>query len=93
MIQDYAKAVFRGEKKLLKNGDVKRIDVKKYEELSVKNLYEDFLTLNGVAEYFPDSYPKGRCCDRDFMFNVVHTLYPEIVKAIIDGAHKERHSI
>jgi len=40
--------------------EVKFINVTKYEELSVKNLYDNFLTLEGMKFYFPDSYPKGR---------------------------------
>jgi len=45
---------------LLKLVDVKQVDVKKYDELSVKNLYDDFMKLEGVKKYFPEKYPKGR---------------------------------
>ena len=38
--KDFAKEVFSGRKKLLKLKDVTFIQVKKYDELSVKNLYQ-----------------------------------------------------
>ena len=45
---------------MLKLKDLKHIEVKRFDELSVKNLYKDLLTLEGVANYFPDKYCKGR---------------------------------
>ena len=58
--KDFAKEVFSGKKKLLKLKDVQFIQVVKYDELSVKNLYNKFLSLEGMSEYFPTAYPKGR---------------------------------
>ena len=58
--KDFAKEVFTGKKKLLKLKDVKFVQVTKYDELSVKSLYPKFMTLEGMPEYFPASYPKGR---------------------------------
>ena len=58
--KDFAKEVFSGRKKLLKLREVKFISVTKYDELSVKQLYEDLLSLEGMIFYFPDKYPKGR---------------------------------
>ena len=89
--KDFAKQVFRGEKKLLKNRDVKRVNVIKFDELSVKNLYDNFMTLEGVNDYFPDSYPKGRVCDREYMFNVVNTLHEDVVTEILNHALNQRH--
>ena len=58
--KDFTKALLAGEKKLLKKREVKYIKVKKYDELSVKNLYDDFLELPGMKDYFPDRYSVGR---------------------------------
>ena len=77
--KDFAKEVFSGKKKLLKLSEVRFVSVTRYDELSVKNLYLNFISLEGMASYFPSKYPKGRCCDREYMFNVANTLYPEIV--------------
>ena len=58
--KDFAKEVFSGQKRLLKMREVKFINVTKYNELSVKSLYDNFMTLSGMKFYFPDKYPKGR---------------------------------
>ena len=58
--KDFAKEVFSGQKRLLKMREVKFINVTKYNELSVKSLYDNFMTLPGMKFYFPDKYPKGR---------------------------------
>ena len=85
--KDFAKEVFRGEKKLLKLSDVRMVQVTKYDEPSVKRLYDEFVSLAGMSTYFPSSYPKGRQCDRDYMFNVANTLHGDIVSEIIQHAH------
>ena len=84
--KDWIKQVFRGEKKLMKMADLRAINVTKYDELSVKRLYDDLLELEGMDQYFPDSYPKGRVCDRDYMFNIANTLHPEVIRELINHA-------
>ena len=44
-----------------------------------------------MAPYFPGSYPKGRQCDRDYLFNVANTLHPGIMQEYIDHALKMRY--
>ena len=90
--KDFAKAVFSGQKKLLKLREVKFVQVTKYDELSVKNLYDNFMTLEGMNLYFPDKYPKGRQCDREYMFNVANTLYEEITTELIQHALLQRNA-
>ena len=91
--RDFAKEVLRGDKKLLKLREVKFISVVRYDELAVKHLYKDLLELPNMAQYFPNKYPKGRCCDRDYMFNVANTLHEDVVKNIIEHAHNQRHAV
>ena len=86
--RDFAKEVLRGDKKLLLLEDKKEVSVIKYDELSVKHLYKKFLELPGMSLYFPNKYPKGRQCDRDYMFNVANSLYPDIVAEVIQHALK-----
>ena len=42
------KGIFKEEKELLKLKDVKQIQVPKYDELSVKNLYDRLIKLDGM---------------------------------------------
>jgi hypothetical protein len=30
-----------------------------------------------MMQYFPDTFPKGRAPDREYMFNILNTLKPE----------------
>ena len=62
------------------------IIVPKYDELSVKNLFKKLLALDNMDKYFPSAYPKGRGCDRDYMFNVANTLNPGVVQELIEHA-------
>jgi len=54
------KDIFAGDKKLLKLKDVQFIQTPKYDEISVKNLYNRFIKLEGMSAYFPAKYAKGR---------------------------------
>ena len=58
--KDYAKDIFAEKKELIKKVNVHFIDVPKYDELSVKNLYDKLIVLDKMKKYFPDKYPKGR---------------------------------
>ena len=89
--KDYAKEIFAETKVLIKKKDVQYVDVPKYDELSVKGLYNRFLELPGMAKYFPSSYPKGRQCDRDYMFNIANTLQQDVVQELIEHAVKLRY--
>ena len=77
--KDYAKEIFSDKKQLIKKKNVLFIEVPKFDELSVKNLYDELLALDNMETYFPDKYPKGRQCDREYLFNVANTLHPGIV--------------
>ena len=77
----------------MKNLNKKGVVVIKYDELSVKNLYEKFMKLEGVAQYFPDSYPKGRVCDREYLFNIVNTLHEDVVIVLLEYALEQRYKL
>ena len=70
----------------MKLKDVTHIQVPKYDELSVKNLYAKFLRLDGMRPYFPEKYAKGRQCDREYMFNIVNSKQPKIMRELIEHA-------
>ena len=90
--KDFVKEIYQGKKKLLKLADIRLISVVKYDELSVKALYDKLLKLKGMPLYFPAKYPKGRKCDRDYMFNVANTLYPEVIKQLNKHALNQRYA-
>ena len=56
--KDFLKAVLKGEKKMLKQTQVKMCSVPHYGEIGVKHQYTKALQLPGMKEYFPDKLPK-----------------------------------
>ena len=86
--KDYAKDIFSEKKLLIKKKNVLFVEVPKFDELSVKNLYEKLLALDNMSLYFPDQFPKGRQCDREYMFKVANTLHEGVVQELIDHAVK-----
>ena len=91
--KDFIRDVFTGKKKLKKIGEVKFIQVPRYDELSVRKLYAKLMGLEGMADYFPSTYPKGRVCDREYLFNIAATLHEDTMNELISHAHSQRHSI
>ncbi len=41
-------------------------------------------------KHFPSKLPKGRVPDRDYFWNVMHTLMPEYTQALMTHANQQR---
>jgi len=89
--KDTLKEIFAGKKKLFRIRDVKFIEVPRYDEISVKNLYDRLVGLDGMKDYYPSKYPKGKICDREYLFNIANTMHPEVIKEIIKHAYEQRY--
>ena len=59
--------------------ELKSVNVPKFDELSVKNIFALIRQDAEVMIYFPDDYPKGREPDRTYTFNVLNTLRNQYV--------------
>ena len=77
--KDHMKKVLREEKDFLKLAEVKFCEVPAFDEIGVKNIYDKVVNRPGMAKYFPDKFPKGRQCCREYMYNVWNTMHPEDV--------------
>ena len=75
--KDHLKLGLKEKKKYLSMKEVRFINVPAYDEISVLRIYDKTVSLVGMADYFPDRYPKGRTCNKEYMYNVFNTLYPE----------------
>ena len=64
-----------------------------YDEIGVKALYDKVVSYPEVKTYFPDKYPKGRQCDRSYMYNVWNTIRPDDVTQVISHANSVRYSL
>lgn len=72
--RDFLRAIFRGSKKLLKQEEVKKITVPRYDELSVKNIYPMVKEDAEIMIYLPDVLPKGKLPERTYFFNIFNTV-------------------
>ena len=88
----YLKLILKGEKKLLKASVVKVCNPPKYDEISVTKLYDACIQMPGRANYFPDEYPKGRKCSREYFFTILNTLHPEYTHELILNSKKVRYT-
>ena len=81
--KDFLKLVLAKKKMLLKMSELKSVNVPKFDELSVKNIFPLIRQDVEVMKYFPDDYPKGREPDCTYTFNVLNTLRNQYVQEII----------
>lgn len=75
--KDHLKAVLAEEKDLLKMKQVRFVNAPAYDEIGVKALYDKVVQQPGMAKYFPNKYPKGRQCEKQYMFNIWNSIHPE----------------
>jgi hypothetical protein len=78
----------------LKQNEVNRMEVPCYQEISVKNLYEDAVKDEVLARYLPSKEQlAGRLPEREFFFGLLCTLKNQYMKDIIADAHKARYTV
>ena len=75
--KDFLKDVLGGKKRLLGENDVKRVNMPHYDELSVKGLWGELSQDPEFMTFMPDSFPKGKMCDRTYMFNILNTVHTD----------------
>ena len=78
--KDFLKEVLKDEKALLKMKQVNFCNPPAYDEIGVKALYIKVVAMPNMAKYFPTKYPKGRQCDKGYMYNIWNTIHPDDVQ-------------
>ena len=64
----------------MKKSEVNYINVNKYDELSVKQMFQDFKNDANFMLYFNDEYPTGKHPNREYFFNILNSIYPLYLK-------------
>ena len=89
----FIRDVLQDKKKLLKTTELVKINVPRYEELSVKNLYRDAIRDQEVGPYLPNlEQSTNKYPEREFFFNVLGTVNPQYLKHIIEEAEQKRYT-
>jgi hypothetical protein len=83
------------DKKLhLKQNEVIRLDIPGYQELSVKNLYEDAMKDLVLTKYLPTKEQlSNKLPEREFFFGILCTLRKQYMKDIIQAASSKRFKV
>lgn len=83
------------EKKLhLKQNEVIRLEVPAYQEISVKNLYDDAMRDPVLSKYLPSKEQlSNKLPERDFFFGVMCTLKKQYMQDIIADAQSKRFKV
>ena len=74
---------------MIKQGDVIKIIVPRYKELSVDKIWEMISEIDDLMLYFPD-YKEKQKPDRHFIFAVLSTLRHDVLKDIVSSARNNR---
>ena len=70
------------------------MEVPSYQEISVKNLYQDAMKDELLAKYLPTTEQlSGRLPERGFFFGLLCTLRNQYMKDIIAEAQKARYTV
>ena len=70
----------------IKTSSIITLTVPKYEEISVKNLWELVKDSDDLKQYFPD-IDEGKIPERDFMMEILWTLKTDVMKQLINESH------
>jgi len=82
------------QKLFLRQNEVNHMEVPHYQEISVKNLYDDAMADEILSKYLPTKEQLGnRLPERDFFFGIVGTLRNQYMNDVIAEAHKKRFSV
>ena len=92
MNKDFLKDVLAEKKRLIALKDVIFVNVPKYDEISVKNVWPMIQQDKELMAFFPEKLPKGRMPDRAYTFNVLNTLREDYVAGIIKHAQQQRNT-
>ena len=88
----FIRAILQNKKKVLKTTELIKINIPRYEELSVRNLYDDVMKDPDVSQYLPDlEQNSSKLPEREFFFNVLGTVKTEYLNHIIEEAEKKRY--
>ena len=88
----FLRDILKEEKLALKQNEVISMEVPNYQEISVKNLYEDAMSDPELEKYLPTRKQlSGKLPERDFFFGVLGTLRRQYMSDIIQDAHKKRY--
>lgn len=83
------------ERKLhLKTNEVIHLDIPSYQELSVKNMYDDAMGDDVLSKYLPSKRQlSNKLPERHFFFGLLATLRKQYLTDVVRSAQDKRYSV
>ena len=74
---------------MFRSFNIKSVNVPSYPELKVESFWKIIKSTPHYIEYFPD-YKQSKQPPREYKFNLLHTIDPELVEDKIMECHRNR---
>ena len=84
--KDFLKQLFAWKKQLIPRNQLRPIEVPHLDELSADSLIKDVMTIPDICKFFPEQKTPVNRPDRDFFFNIINTVDPDYLSALIRHA-------
>lgn len=89
---DFMRDILKESKLHLKANEVIHLEVPRYQELAVKNMYQDAMADELLASYLPSRKQlSNKLPEREFFYGVVATLRRQYMTDVIKHAHEQRY--
>ncbi len=89
---DFMREILSEKKRHLKVNEVIHLEVPNYQELSIKNLYDDALADPELQKYLPSKKQvSNKLPERKFFYGILCTIRRQYMIDVIRGAHDKRY--
>ena len=89
--KDFLRQILAEEKKVFKRTEIKTIKIPMFDELSVKNLWDEVKDDPKVMAYLPDIKDTTKHVEREFFHNILNTVHPAFMDDIVKHAYALRN--
>ncbi len=91
---DFMREILREKKMHLKVNEVIHLKVPNYQEISVKNMFDDASSDEVLSKYLPSKRQlSNKLPEREFFFGIMGTLRKQYLTDVIKDAHSKRFTI
>ena len=82
--------LIRGDKSCFKNSEIHQVAVPFYSELNMQNLINQVKDDAAIKRYLHDDFATKKKPSRQFLFNIIGTVYPDFFKQLIESQTQAR---
>ena len=80
----------KGDKACFKNTEVNRVVLPFYSELKMANMIDQVKSDNEIKRYLPNDFATKKKPSREFLINIIGTVYPGFFKQLVEAQTNAR---